>query len=94
MHAANSPEFEARFDKTVHDTIHHHRSEEEDILSEITKYASAEEMKHMTEQFIKTKKISPSRPHPDAPNTPPLNKAANATATGVDALRDVGRFEK
>lgn len=94
MHAEEDPGFEARFDKTVHDTIHHHRSEEKDILSELTKYASPAEMKQMTEQFIKTKKISPSRPHPGGPNNSIFNKAANAAATGVDAVRDVGRFEK
>lgn len=94
MHVDEDPEFEARFDKTVHDTIHHHRSEEKDILSEITKNASAAEMKEMTEKFINTKKISPSRPHPNATTTAPFNKAANAAATGIDAMRDVGRFEK
>jgi hemerythrin superfamily protein len=36
--------------------------------------------------------IAPSRPHPLAPNRPPLNVAANTTAAPLDAARDAARF--
>jgi hypothetical protein len=92
MHVDEDPGFEARFEKLVHDTIHHHRSEEKDILPEITKHANATEMKEITEKFVHTKKISPSRPHPHGPTSSPINKPVNAAAAGIDAVRDAGRF--
>ena len=46
----------------------------------------------MTMHYVQSKALAPTRPHPDAPNEPPTNKAANAIALTEDQVRDAGRF--
>ena len=45
-----------------------------------------------TNKQNKTKQTPNQSPHPWAPNKPPLNLLANATAAPLDALLDLWRF--
>jgi len=73
-------------------TLQHVKEEEEELLPALKSAMTQQEIQQMTEHFIASKKIAPSRPHPDAPNTPPENRIANGQAAPLDAARDAGRF--
>jgi len=63
------------------------------VLPALEKNCSPDEIKQMTRDFISSKSMAPSRPHPDAPNEPPANKVANSASVPLDAARDIGRFK-
>jgi len=84
--------FDERLLKTLAEVEQHVKEEETDLLPTLKKYCDAKDIATMTAQYIASKKIAPSRPHPDAPNTPPENHHANAQAHALDAERDAGRF--
>jgi len=86
--------FEAKFEQTIADTVHHVAEEERELLHELGRLATPQELQEMTKQFISSKKFAPSRPHPDAPNEPPANNIANAASVPLDAMKDAttGRF--
>ena len=87
----DSPTFDASFQALVRDTQHHVKGEESHLLPELKKACTAAEMKDMADTFIRMKAVSPSRPHPQAPNTPPANIAVNTTAVPLDAAKDMAQ---
>jgi len=84
--------YDERLDKALAETLQHVEEEETDLLPKLRAAMNQSEMKTLTEQFIDAHKLAPSRPHPDAPNTPPENKHANSVAHAEDIARDAGRF--
>ena len=87
----SDPQFDASFQALVRDTQHHVQEEEAELLPQLKKASSAADMQEMTDMFVRMKAISPSRPHPQAPNKPPANIAANTTAVPLDAARDMAQ---
>jgi hypothetical protein len=55
----------------------------ERVSTELSRHATAEE------KVAVAKALAPTRPHPHAPNRPPLNVLAGAGAAIVDRARDV-----
>jgi hypothetical protein len=45
----------------------------------------------MAVSYEKAKTMSPTRPHPNAPNKPPFANVAQTMTAPLDALRDVAR---
>jgi hemerythrin-like domain-containing protein len=89
-HSDFNPTLQAAIDELQH----HVKGEEEQLLP---KFASApgmtqERLMELGERFINAESIAPTRPHPAAPNKPPLNKVANATAVPLDKAKDSVRF--
>jgi len=84
--------YDAKLQKALADTKHHVKEEESSVLPALEKNCSPDEIKAMTHDFISSKSMAPSRPHPDAPNEPPTNKVANTASVPLDAARDMGRF--
>jgi len=83
---------EAKLLKTIKDVQHHVQEEEEQILTKLNQYLSPAEMTKLRDDFVSALSTAPSRPHPDAPNTPPQNKVLNAATMPADAARDAARF--
>lgn len=50
--------------------------------------ARADRLVELGDQVQKAKRMAPTRPHPSAPDTPPLNKVVGPGAGLVDRTRD------
>jgi len=92
MNSYSMTQLETKLSKTVQEVEHHVADEEEQIMSKLSKYLTPDEMIQLRDDFVNALSISPSRPHPDAPNTPPQNKVVNAATMPADAARDAARF--
>jgi len=92
MNSMSMSEMETKLGKCVADVEHHVQEEEEQIITKLSKYLTPDEMTKLRDDFVSALSISPSRPHPDAPNTPPQNKVINAATMPADAARDAARF--
>jgi len=92
MSSLSVQQLSAKLGKTVEEVEHHVQDEEEQIMSKFSKYCTPDEMIQVRDDFVNALSISPSRPHPDAPNTPPQNKVVNAATMPADAARDAARF--
>jgi hypothetical protein len=91
-----SPEDE-RFDRTmravIDETRHHVREEEsaDGMLARLRKSVDADDLVTMGKTLRIAKKAAPTRPHPNAPSTPPGNIVVGAAAALVDKARDAVR---
>jgi len=92
MGSGMTPAAEAKLLKAVKEVQHHVQEEEEQFLSKMDKYLSPAELVQLRDDFVSALAMSPSRPHPDAPNVPPQNKVVNAATMPADAARDAARF--
>jgi len=92
MNSYSMSQLAAKLGKAVEEVEHHVQDEEEQIMSKLPKYLTPQEMIQARDDFNSALSISPSRPHPDAPNTPPQNKVVNAATMPADAARDAARF--
>jgi len=84
--------FDERLTKALNETLEHVKEEERDFLPKLRSAMDQNELQKLTEEFVAAHEIAPSRPHPEAPNTPPENRHINAVAHTEDAGRDQGRF--
>ncbi|KAJ3279463.1 hypothetical protein HK104_001447 [Borealophlyctis nickersoniae] len=83
--------FDTLLKETV-DTLKEHAKEEETKeLPELKKLFGKEERVTMSRQFLRRKAISPTRPHPDAPDKPPMETIAGLGVAPVDKLKDQNR---
>jgi len=92
MNSYSLSQLSAKLGKAVEEVEHHVQEEEDQIITKFSKYLTPQEMIQARDDFISALSISPSRPHPDAPNTPPQNKVVNAATMPADAARDAARF--
>jgi len=92
MNTYSISQLSSKLAKAVQEVEHHVQEEEEQIMSKLSKYLTPQEMIQARDDFNSALSISPSRPHPDAPNTPPQNKVVNAATMPADAARDAARF--
>jgi hemerythrin superfamily protein len=89
------PNFDGKLQEIM-EVLLHHMMEEEEVL--LPRFAAAEGvaseyLMQLGRLFEQAKLHAPSRPHPWAPNKPPLNIAANASVAPLDFVRDLIRFE-
>jgi hypothetical protein len=88
-----SPE-DDRFDalmRQIRDDVRHHVREEEastGMLGLLRKHVPRDDLRRMGTLVRTAKKAAPTRPHPNAPNTPPGNVIVGAAAGMVDKARD------
>ena len=75
--------------ETIRDDVISHVQEEENVLfTGLREHCSREELLDLGGKVMKAKKLAPTRPHPSAPDHPPLNKLLAPGAGLVDRLRD------
>jgi hemerythrin superfamily protein len=75
----------------VRDEVRHHVKEEEasdGILGRLRKHTPSAELREMATLMRAAKKSAPTRPHPNAPATPPGNILIGVAAAIVDKARD------
>jgi hypothetical protein len=86
-----------RFDRTmravIDETRHHVREEEstDGMLARLRKSVDRDDLVTMGKSLRTAKKAAPTRPHPNAPSTPPGNIVIGAAAALVDKARDAVR---
>ena len=81
-------DYDAKLQKLMASVREHIRHEEQVLFVELSKSCSSGELQDLGEKITAAKKLSPTRPHPDAPDTPPQNKVAGPALGLVDRVRD------
>jgi hemerythrin superfamily protein len=83
---------DARFDQLlaqlIADIRGHVADEETDLFPRLQAACSEQELVELGEKVRQAKKMAPTRPHPSAPDTPPLNKVLGPPIGLVDRIRD------
>jgi hypothetical protein len=72
----------------VQEITEHVREEEQELFPRLTANADRQELQSLGRKVEAMKKVAPTRPHPAAPDTPPMNKLAAPGAGLVDRIRD------
>lgn len=76
------------FSQLVAEVKHHVQEEEEKLFPVMRENLSAGQQQTMAKVFRVAKFLSPTRPHPSAPNKPPLNLLVGSLAAVFDRLQD------
>lgn len=84
----SDPQFMTTFRQMSTDVRSHVKEEEEDLFPKLRQHATADELRELGEKVQRAKKLAPTRPHPSAPDTPPLNKVLGPGVGLVDRVRD------
>lgn len=66
----------------------HLRDEEENLFVQLRRTCDAKELNDLGDRIRAAKKVAPTRPHPDAPSTPPGNRLLGPGIGLVDRARD------
>jgi hemerythrin superfamily protein len=86
----DDPEFLPTYQKIKTNLLHHIDEEEEaKLFPEMQRALDTEEQEKLGEQITRAKKLAPTRPHPLAPQEPPLNKVVGIPTGIVDRIRDL-----
>lgn len=80
--------FRPQLQELIDDVRHHVQDEEQDALPELEQACDHDELVLLGERMQRAKQVAPTRPHPSAPDTPPLNKVLAPGAGLVDRVRD------
>jgi len=83
---------DARFDdlltQLITDVRGHVGEEETDLFPRLEAACSDQELAELGAKVQQAKKLAPTRPHPSAPDTPPMNKVMGPPMGLVDRVRD------
>jgi hypothetical protein len=83
------PEFITTYQKIKAGLLHHIDEEEEPkLFPELQSALSQEDQLELGKQISRAKKLAPTRPHPSAPDEPPMDKVLGAPLGIVDRIRD------
>ena len=82
------PQFMTTFRQMSNEVRAHIKEEEEELFPKLREHATTDELHELGAKVQKAKKIAPTRPHPSAPDKPPLNKILGAGAGVIDRIRD------
>lgn len=85
---SSDPQLREKFNTLVEEITHHVQDEEEDALPRLRAACPEGELIRLGEQVESAKRTAPTRPHPAAPDTPPMNKLLAPGAGLVDRVRD------
>jgi hemerythrin superfamily protein len=83
------PEFDRLARLLIQKVRHHMQEEEADLFPRLRQACPEDELRRLGRKVEVAKKMAPTRPHPDAPDTPPWNKLVAPGAGLVDRIRDV-----
>jgi hemerythrin-like domain-containing protein len=86
----DDPQFMTVFGK-IRDGLLHHIDEEEEpkLFPEMQQALSPEEQDKLGQKITTAKKLAPTRPHPSAPDEPPMNIAVGVPTGIMDRIRDL-----
>jgi hemerythrin superfamily protein len=86
--ADSSAQRDQHLQSLVKDVRHHVKEEESELFPELRAAVSEQEIRQMGAQLEAAKKLAPTHPHPNAPNTPPGNLVGGVAAAVMDKARD------
>ncbi|WP_242393303.1 hemerythrin domain-containing protein [Anaeromyxobacter oryzisoli] len=87
----NAERFEAKVRVLAAEVRNHVEREERELLPRLRRALDPERYRNLGSALADAKRAAPTRPHPQAPDTPPGNVVANALAAFVDRARDLVR---
>lgn len=86
--AADDPEFLRVFRELCQAVLHHVQEEEGTLLPRLQQHLTAPQMDELGEKIMKAKRRAPTRPHPSAPDRPPMDRVLGPSIGVVDRIRD------
>ena len=86
--AATDADFGTVTRRLMDEVLEHVPEEENTLFPLLVEHASKEDLLELGEQVQTAKRVAPTRPHPSAPDRPPLNKLLAPGAGWVDRIRD------
>jgi hemerythrin-like domain-containing protein len=85
----DDPTFMTLYEQIKKGLLHHIDEEEEPkLFPEMQRALSDKQQEELGEKITMAKKIAPTRPHPSAPDEPPLNIVLGVPMGIVDRIRD------
>lgn len=87
MEPTDAP-FETTVSRLIEEVGAHIAEEEQTLFPRLQQACGADELADLGKKVTAAKKIAPTRPHPDAPDTPPGNMVLGPGAGLVDRARD------
>jgi hemerythrin superfamily protein len=85
----DDPEFMTLFGQIRDGLLHHIDDEEEPkLFPEMQQALSQDKLDELGEKITAAKKIAPTRPHPSAPDEPPMDKVLGVPVGIIDRIRD------
>lgn len=76
------------FPRLIESVRHHVREEEEELIPAMRANLTQDQMATMAKTFRAAKSVAPTRPHPSAPNKPPMNFLAGSVTGMIDRMND------
>lgn len=86
-----SATFMAKFDKLRSAVLAHAEAEEATAIPALAAAASPDELAELGQRYESAKKLAPTHPHPNAPDSPPGNVLLGPVAAMFDKARDAMR---
>ncbi len=80
--------YDARVRELIIGVRHHVEEEEGELFPQLQASIGTDELQDMGGKLAAAKKMAPTHPHPNAPNTPPGNIVGGAAAAVIDKARD------
>ena len=74
------------------ESVRHHVEEEEgELFPTIRKALDAAQLRELGDELVAAKRTAPTRPHPEAPDTPPGNLVAQVLTAPLDAAANLNK---
>jgi hemerythrin superfamily protein len=84
----DDPEFMEVFQEMSQGVLDHIQEEEDELFPQLQQALDANEQDELGRKIQKAKKLAPTRPHPSAPDEPPMDKLVGVPTGIVDRIRD------
>lgn len=81
-------DFDRLLGELIQDVREHVQDEENNLLPELQRACTEDELRDLGEKVENAKKVAPTRPHPASPSTPPANLILAPGVALVDKIRD------
>jgi len=88
---AGHERFDAKFTVLMENVRHHVKEEEDDLFPKARDAFSVQELEDMGDALAQAKEAAPTRPHPFAPDTPPLNIIIGLPVAILDRVLTTGK---
>ena len=86
---ADDPKFDDELAELMKEIRHHIEDEEGEMFAHMREVIDRDELLTLGERVEAFKKVAPTRPHPNVPNTPLPRAAAGPAASLIDRMRDL-----
>jgi hemerythrin superfamily protein len=85
----DDPGFDDELATLMREIRHHIEDEEGQMFAHMRRVIDADELRKLGGRVEAFKKVAPTRPHPNVPNTPLARTAAGPAASLIDRMRDL-----